>query len=642
MALKRFVVAWSALLVTVVAGSSRAVLGAVPSTAAIVDAIRRNDVAAVKGLANADATRALDESDATPLMYAALCGTPETIRLLVDHGARVNAANRFGATALMWAATSRTPNVKTLLALGADVNARTANGRTALLTATRYGNASAMILLLAAGAERSDIETRRNLLTASLFSTNPAVRDVLRDAGIVPSSADDLTGPVLDWNRGDHRTLAGLLTLGVNPMEVTPLFTVRLPSFFMAARDGDVEAVRAFVGAGAEPSTRGMRGWTALMLAAAARRPNVAMLQYLLDRGADVNATDDAGRTALDWALTRGETDVSALLRKAGAHTKAAAEPPPAALVAPRTIRAAVQIAVARLQPAGPAFDESAGCVSCHNQSVPGMAIALARARGVEVDQTIASHSVTMTEAAIRKYRDALLTGDTVANVAFVPYGLLERIEAGLRAPPDTDAIIIGLASRQTTDGSWQPVNEIRPPINGSAAVATALAIRALSELAPPVHTTEMNQRVARGRMFLQKLIPEDTQDSAFKLLGLLWSRASARDVEKEKSALLALQRADGGWGQLPALGADAYATGQALYALRAAGASTDAIAYRRGVDYLLRTQLPDGTWFVKTRAVPVQRYFETGFPHGPNQFISTAATGWATLALAYTLGESR
>ena len=72
--------------------------------------------------------------------------------------------------------------------------------------------------------------------------------------------------------------------------------------------------------------------------------------------------------------------------------------------------------------------------------------------------------------------------------------------------------------------------------------------------------------------------------------------------------------------------------------ALRAAGVATTAAAYRKGVDYLLRTQLQDGTWFVRTRAFPVQRYFETGFPHGVSQFISTAATGWATIALAYAL----
>ena len=437
------------------------------------------------------------------------------------------------------------------------------------------------------------------------------------------------------------QTLDSLLTLGVNPNELAPLFTVRLPSFFMAARDGDVDAVRAFVSAGASPSTTGMRGWTALMLAASARRPSTAMLQYLLDQGADVNATDEGNRTVLDWALTRGETEVSAFLRRAGARSNMAALPTPPMIAVPRPVRNAVELAVARLQPAGPAVTEPGGCVSCHNQSVPGMAISMARARGVKLDLGIASHSVEVTEEASHKYRDAVLTGDTLANVAFVPYGLLEHIEAGRPATIDTDAMIVALASRQTVDGSWQPVNEIRPPINGSAVVATALAVRALRTFSPPVHRSEMDRRVSRGRAFLERSVPDDTQDHAFKLLGLLWSGAPARHVARAKAALLALQRADGGWGQLPAMAPDAYATGQALYALHASGVPTTASEYRQGVDALLRTQLQDGTWLVRSRSFPVQRYFDTGFPHGPNQFLSTAATGWAALALAYALEPS-
>jgi hypothetical protein len=54
-------------------------------------------------------------------------------------------------------------------------------------------------------------------------------------------------------------------------------------------------------------------------------------------------------------------------------------------------------------------------------------------------------------------------------------------------------------------------------------------------------------------------------------------------------------------------------------------------------VQYLLRTQLEDGTWFVRSRAFGFQPYFESGFPHGKDQFISAAATSWAAMALAYT-----
>jgi hypothetical protein len=80
----------------------------------------------------------------------------------------------------------------------------------------------------------------------------------------------------------------------------------------------------------------------------------------------------------------------------------------------------------------------------------------------------------------------------------------------------------------------------------------------------------------------------------------------------------------------------DAYATGEALYALGSAGrmAISDPV-FRKGVDYLLTTQASDGSWHVKTRSIWLQPYLESGFPYGRDQFISTAGTGWATLALA-------
>ena len=96
------------------------------------------------------------------------------------------------------------------------------------------------------------------------------------------------------------------------------------------------------------------------------------------------------------------------------------------------------------------------------------------------------------------------------------------------------------------------------------------------------------------------------------------------------------MQRIDGGWSQLPETESDSYATGQVLFALNTAGrmAATNPV-YQKGVDYLLRTQADDGSWHVKTRAIWLQPYFESGFPYGKDQFISTAGTAWAAMALA-------
>ena len=147
-----------------------------------------------------------------------------------------------------------------------------------------------------------------------------------------------------------------------------------------------------------------------------------------------------------------------------------------------------------------------------------------------------------------------------------------------------------------------------------------------------------MLARVSRAADFLRSATPSDTQEQTFKLLGLLWAGAAPSEIAVQREALVALQREDGGWGQWPSMASDAYATGQALFALHAAGTAVDAPVYRKGVSYLLATQLEDGTWFVRTRAFGFQPYFETGFPHGRSQFISTAATAWAATAVAYSL----
>jgi len=105
---------------------------------------------------------------------------------------------------------------------------------------------------------------------------------------------------------------------------------------------------------------------------------------------------------------------------------------------------------------------------------------------------------------------------------------------------------------------------------------------------------------------------------------------------------LIAAQREDGGWAQIPGAASDAYATGSALTALQIAGKlSADTAEIERGIRFLLKSQLPDGSWHVVSRSKPFQPYFESGFPHGNDQFISMAATGWATAALVLT-GLSR
>ena len=98
---------------------------------------------------------------------------------------------------------------------------------------------------------------------------------------------------------------------------------------------------------------------------------------------------------------------------------------------------------------------------------------------------------------------------------------------------------------------------------------------------------------------------------------------------------LIALQRTDGGWAQTPYLGSDAYATGEVLFTLRELGVPVSNTPMRRGVAFLLSTQAQDGSWYVKSRAMKIQPYFESGFPYEHDQWISQAGTAWAVTALS-------
>jgi len=127
------------------------------------------------------------------------------------------------------------------------------------------------------------------------------------------------------------------------------------------------------------------------------------------------------------------------------------------------------------------------------------------------------------------------------------------------------------------------------------------------------------------------------------QLLGLAAAGASVSERAPFVKAMKTAQNADGSWNQLPTIPSDAFATAEALYALHVAGdvPTNDAI-YQKGVQWLLRNQLADGSWFVPTRAIPVQPHtFESGFPHEWNQFVSTEASSWAVLDLLFTLPDS-
>src|SRR5579864_8307523 len=264
------------------------------------------------------------------------------------------------------------------------------------------------------------------------------------------------------------------------------------------------------------------------------------------------------------------------------------------------------------------------------------MTIGTARKQGFSVNEEIARKQLKTIAAYLEDWRDRALQGVGIPGdsdtVSYILVGM-----AAQNYPPDaaTEAMAHYLKGKQAAEGRWS-IFAHRPPLESSDFQVTACSLRALRVYAPKPQRAEYEKAVQEAEGWLAKARPRTTEDRAFQVLGLAWAGAGKESIRTAARELAAEQRADGGWGQLGSLASDAYATGQALVALRESGAmKVSSPSYKRGTKFLLGTQLEDGSWYVKTRAMPIQPYFESEFPHGHDQWISASATNWAATALA-------
>jgi mono/diheme cytochrome c family protein len=267
-------------------------------------------------------------------------------------------------------------------------------------------------------------------------------------------------------------------------------------------------------------------------------------------------------------------------------------------------------------------------------------AVGHARERSVRLDQAAARQQV---EGVLRTEfglfsevtTQAVFHPEPVHTYGYAVFGLLaEKVPAN----GATDVIVHHLATIQAADGRWYN-NLPRPPIQSGDVTATALAVQAIKHYGWPGRKAEFAACVDRGRKWLWSVKPETNEEAVFQLLGLHWAGEPADQLAAPAKALLDRQNPDGGWSQLPTLGSDAYATGQALYALaRAAKHSVNDAAWQRGLRFLLATQQDDGTWRLTRRAFPFQPTMSSGFPHGRDSWLSAAATSWAVMALTQAI----
>jgi hypothetical protein len=306
-------------------------------------------------------------------------------------------------------------------------------------------------------------------------------------------------------------------------------------------------------------------------------------------------------------------------------------EPP-----SPGMVRNAVQKALPLLIKGAQGHAEKKACFACHNQAVPLLAFGIARQHGFAIPDEVVKKQLAHIVAFLDANRAGFLQGQgTGGQVDTAGYALFALERGGHQSDATTAAVVEYLLQRNKDLDHWRQ-SGTRPPSEASPFSTNYFGLRALQTGSTPAQKERIAKRVETIRGWVLKTRAADTEDRVFRLWSLSLLHVDSKDIKSAVKELLESQRLDGGWSQLPNLNSDAYATGSVLVALHQAGGfAFSEKAYRRGLGFLVRSQREDGSWFVHSRSDPFQPYYESGFPHGKDQFISMAASAWATSALA-------
>ena len=305
-------------------------------------------------------------------------------------------------------------------------------------------------------------------------------------------------------------------------------------------------------------------------------------------------------------------------------------------------VKEAVTRSLKLLEFSGSLTMDQRACFSCHHGSNPATAAAVGWTRGFDPGEEEFKSQLLRTHDQLSRDVARLRQARFAGGQADAPgHALWFLDEAGWPRDSVTAAAVEFFLGHEADSDHWSPELH-RPPTVGSHFTTTFVVLRALQRYGPGDGSAVMARRTEKARAWALQTASEDTEDSVYRLRILHLMQADQEAVRTEGAKLLGGQREDGGWAQRPLMKSDAYATATALAALL----DTEQISpsdrvFQRGAAYLLTTQDEDGSWQVSSRAKQVQPFFQSGFPYGANQFISIAATSWATYALLRSLPVS-
>lgn len=602
-----------------------------------------------------------DEHGNTILHHAALRGDAEAVELLLARGADPGATNNAQATPLHYGIRSERI-VRALLARGAPVDPVSDAGVTPLLGAVACGDSFGVARQLIAGG--ANVNQRRkhargpyaaaNVLAVAIRGGDRRTIRLLLDKGADVNPAVGITPLCSAAFVNDLTSTREMLERGADPNRPS-VFAGSALNYALLTQH--YEVARLLIDRGADLNTRSQvgHGMPPMVWSAYNDHGDATIARLLVARGVDVNVSNDAGETALSYAVRRGgDTPIVQFLRTAGAKRAVlpTREKPVPRREVPTNgeeraalVRDSAQRAIDLLQRSSTAFlenafvRETAKCVTCHQQALPAVAFGWARERGLRVNTHELGRQLhaTVSQRAPQAEQARQMDEPTASSDFTLGYDA-DGLDA-LRYAPDevTAAFSHYLLGTQQPDGFWRAYIR-RPPIEDGAIVGTAWSVRAVQLYPPPGREREAGRALERAADWLARQPVRSHNERVFQLLGLAWANATEERMRGFGEKLISTQRPDGSWTQLPEWPGDAWATGSALVALHKAGFKSSHPAYQTGLDFLLRTQFEDGSWWVRSRSWPFQPHFDSQFPHGKDQWISAAGTAWATMALLLTM----
>lgn len=283
-------------------------------------------------------------------------------------------------------------------------------------------------------------------------------------------------------------------------------------------------------------------------------------------------------------------------------------------------VHSAVERGMQFLQKDSYRWKAAKGCAACHHAALVVWTFNEAQARGYSVDEpafreiTAWTFENTKTNIAAEQAppRDVInlvaVYGLLSAEITPAPRQVLaasqeqpappENSESppGVASPETRQTLLEYIIKEQEADGSWGLPMDERVPLGGPVEDIAILSRIALLQSGDD--STTVTACLDKAAAWLAAHQDSTSrQGRNLRLMMRLLEGAPSEEIDPIVAAIKAEQNADGGWSQTPEMASDAYATGQTLYVLSRAGIKPEDEGMAKGVEFLTRTQLKDGSW---------------------------------------------